>query len=465
MLLPQTKEREYRFKLALRMGLPLFALVISFVTYSLIGNFKTLEPLFLVETLLLLVFSIYFIFYLIYRGFDVKITDDVSKTFSREYLYKYLKEQLKKKSQYTLILISIDNLNDINKQYGIKNGDMILKEVAIWIGKYLQSKDIENFPLGHIKGGDFIIGLDGSKSDYKTILDIMCLKASEFSIKNMEIKISGSISDTRFSKDLDYIIENLFELQEQKRYSKEESLQESINPNELESLVINAISERRVVLMSQAIFEKEKTVFKECYIKLKSENKKILYPTTYLKAINRLGLNIEYDLMVLEEIILHAKEEKNIVYALNISSTSLRNREFLQKTTELLKNTNIKIMFILSEQEYYSHISKYKSIIKSMKNIGVLICIARVGSMHSSFLYLRELDIDVIRYDTYYSNSLKLKKSTAIIDGFNLMAHNKGVKTWIKNIEDRETLELANDLKIDYLQGRYLASLEKIYEN
>jgi GGDEF domain-containing protein len=70
--------------------------------------------------------SIYFIFYLIYRGFNVKITDDVSKTFTREYLFGYLKKELKTNKEYTLILVSIDNLNDINSLYSIKNGDKVL---------------------------------------------------------------------------------------------------------------------------------------------------------------------------------------------------------------------------------------------------------------------------------------------------------------------------------------------------
>ena len=465
MLLPQTKEREYRFRLALRMGLPLFALVLAFVTYSLIGNFKTLETSFIVETLLILIFSIYFIFYLIYRGFDVKITDDVSKTFSREYLYTYLKEQLRKKDDYTLILISIDNLHDINTQYGIKNGDRVLRDVAAWIGKYLKSKNIENFPLGHIKGGDFIMGLGDLENQYATILDILCLKASDLNFENIEVKLSGAICDTSFSHDLDHIIEKLFELQENRRESKEVLLGQNIHPNELESLVVNAIEKRAVIITSQDVYEENRVVFKECYIKLKGTNEKMLYPKTYLKAINRLGLNIEYDLMILEEIVLSLEENEKTVYCLNVSPTSLRNEKFLQKCTELLQNSRIKLMFILSEQEYFSHTSKFNAILKSLKKMGILICITRLGSLHSSFLYLRELNIDIVRFDTYYSNQLKLEKFSNVVDGFTLMAHEKGVKTWLKNIENEETLKLAKKLNIDYLQGKYLGSLEKIYEN
>jgi EAL domain-containing protein (putative c-di-GMP-specific phosphodiesterase class I) len=36
------------------------------------------------------------------------------------------------------------------------------------------------------------------------------------------------------------------------------------------------------------------------------------------------------------------------------------------------------------------------------------------------------------------------------------------VKTWIKNIEDKETLRVASELKVDYLQGKYLNELQEI---
>jgi len=464
MLLPQTKEREYRFKLALRMGLPIFALIIALVSHTLIGNYATLQPSFYIESIILLVFSIYFILYLIYNGFDVKITDDVSKTFTREYLHKYLKKELKTKEEYTLILISIDNLNDINIQYGIKNGDRVLSSVALWIGTYLKKQKIENFPLGHIKGGDFILGLNGSKREYETILELMCLKSSELKVDDIEIKISGAIADSSYSKELDYIIENLFEIQEANRNSKS-LVQESLSPNELESYVINAIDKRKMIIMSQDVFEDKTKIFKECFIKLKTPADKPIYPKTYLKIINKLGLTIEYDLMVLEEILFNIKAKEGEVYALNISPTSLRNEKFLAKTKEFLRESSIKVMFVLNESEYFSHTSRFNSIINSLKSAGVLIAISRLGSIHSSFLYLRELDIDVVRFDTYYSNESKIRENLSIISGFNLMAHDKNIKTWIKNIENEESLVLCKKASIDYVQGKQLSSLEKIYED
>ena len=457
MLLPQEKEREYRFKLALRMGLPIFALVLAFLFHTLSSDYSTLNFSFYLELITLLFVSIYFIFYLIYNGFNTKITDEVTKTFTREYLYEYLNKEIKNKKEYTLLLLSVDNLNDINSLYGIKNGDKVLKKFVIWIEEYFKNEGITNFPIGHIKGGDFIVGLDGKKEKYLTLMDLFCLKSNEFSVDDIEVKISGAIIDTNYSKELDYLIEHLFEIQNRRKNSKSD---DDINPNELELLVINAIKERNLLFMRQDVYEGSKVAFRECFVKLKGENSKIIHPKTYRKVINKLSLGVEFDLMVLEEILLKYHDDE-FTYAINIVPTSLRNEKFLSRVRHLSKEyANLNIMFVLSESEYYSHIKKYNNILLSLKKMGIKIVVDRVGSIHTSFLYLRDLDIDIIRFDSYYSNENKLEKNLNIISGFNSMAKEKGVKTWLKNIQTEKTLELANRLEIDYIQGKYLSDLE-----
>ncbi len=457
MLLPQTKEREYRFRLALRIGLPIFALILAFISHTLITNYQSLHDSFFIEAMLIVLISIYFIFYLIYNGFSVKITDDVTKTFTREYLYNFIKEEIKNKKNYTLILISIDNLNDINTLYGIKNGDKILSEMVIWIGEFFKTKDIENFPIGHIKGGDFIIGFDGLKQEHIVFLELLNLKTREFKIGNIEVNISSAITDTIYSNELDYLIENLFEKHE--KLEKNKNLKqniEDINPNELETTVINAISKRKLHLTFQDIYENDKPVFSECFVKLKSESGKFIYPKTYLKVINKLELGVEFDIVILETLLQNYKH-KDMIYAINILPTSLRNETFLLRVKELLRDNKIKVMFVLFEMEYYSYIERYNSIIDILKGYGVIFGVDRIASIHTSFLYLRELNIDVVRFDTYYSNKEKFIQNSNIIDGFNIIAHEKGIKSWVKNIEDRDTYTLAKKLNIDYLQGKYFS--------
>jgi len=460
MLLPRIKEREFRFRLALRIGLPIFALVLALISHTLVTNYSSLQTSFYIESLLLLVVSIYFIFYLIYKGFNVKIRDYVSGAFTREYLNQYLTKELQQNKAYTLVLISIENLNDINQLYGIKYGDKTLKETVQWIAKYLKKEGIENFPIGHFKGGDFIIGLKETKEKYTTLLELLCLKATEFKVDDIEVKISGMITDTQYSHELDFLIENLFELQEQDKKIIGARKREVVDPNQLEVMVIEAIKNKNLLISLQDVFENSEQIMSECFVKLKAKNGKILHPGTYMKVVQKLGLRIAYDLMVLEESIKIFKESSKTL-AVNIAPTSLRNDRFLSSAKEILDDLQGKeIVFIMSEHEYYSFISRYNTIINSLQSKGVLFCVDKVGSYHSSFLYLRELNIDIIRYDTYYSNMDRIQEHRSIIDGFNLIAKEKKIKSWMKNLQTQESVDFAKELKIDYLQGKYLAELK-----
>jgi len=466
MLLAQKKEREYRFKLALRMGLPIFALVLALIFNTLIDDTVTLTPTFYIEATLILAFSIYYIFYIIYNGFDTRITDIVSKTFTREYLYDYLTKELKKEQEYTLVLISIENFKDINAQYGLKNGDKVLFEVAQWVTNYFEEKNIHNLLFGHIKDGDFLIGLNNEKIKNSALIEMICLKMNDFRIENIEVKIATAITDTSLSYKLEHLIENLFELKElNKNIIHNEDV---INPSEIEQVILKALKYKQFLIMSQTVFEKDDVIAKECFVKLKRDDSKLIHQKSYMKIISRLGLLVAFDLMILEKIISYCDSQTSFIYVVNISATSIRNPLFLIKIKEFFLENNFaknKIMFILSENEYYSHIEKFNLIIDTLHNIGVKVAIDRLGNNHTSFLYLRDLNIDIIRFDSFYSKEIYEKKSQNIIEGLNIIAQNSGIKTWIKMVESREMLEIVKGIGIDYKQGKYLSNLEKIYES
>jgi EAL domain-containing protein (putative c-di-GMP-specific phosphodiesterase class I) len=210
--------------------------------------------------------------------------------------------------------------------------------------------------------------------------------------------------------------------------------------------------------MEQDVFENKRVAFKEAFVKLNSADGKIIHPKSYRKVLNKLSLSVDFDLMVIEEIIVNYSNDFR--YAINIFPTSLRNEKFLLKLKKLLKeHSNSKIMLVLSEMEYYSFTKRYNSIIKSLQSMDVKIAIDRLGSIHTSFLYLRELEVDIVRFDTYYSHEKKLIRNLSIVEGFQMMAHEKGIKTWIKNIENEESLKMVKKIGIDYVQGKFLSNL------
>ena len=310
--------------------------------------------------------------------------------------------------------------------------------------------------------------MDGSKEDFNTILEQFYLKSSDFKVDSIEVDLFGAITDTKGSNNLEQMVENLFEIKENSKNKKTVLNGDNISQNDLESYVINSIKSQSIVMMAQNIFDGEDSIMAECFVKLKTADGKILHPKKYMKIIDSLGLRAEYDFMVLQKSISYYDDKDTVIFALNISPTSLRDNEFLPKVKEILgeyPNVKDRIVFILNETQYYSHIGRYNSILKSLQRIGIKIAIDRLGGIHTSFLYLRDLDIDIVRFDSFYTKDKDNEQHRSIIEGFNLMAHSKGVKRWIKMVENQETLEFAKKIGVNYTQGVYLAPLIKIYED
>ena len=467
MLLPEEKEREQRFKLALRIGLPIFLLflVVSLSFFSI--EQESVPGYYLVMTVSVFAVMIYYIFYLIYQGHEERITDPITHTFTREYLINYFKRKIDA-GTYTVFLISVRNLTDINSRYGVKKGDKILYEVGHWIGDFLKEKGIERFPIGHYKGSDFLIGLNGEKDQYQNLLDLMCLKFDNRTIDEIEISLISAVVDTRYSRDIDQLINRLFEIADEKLAHKIVSDEEEIDPTLLESSVIKAIQNRSFSLMFQEVYEKGKLSMLEASIKLVSDNEKIIHQNKFIPVINRLGLSRTFDEMIFEKIVELCEEvPHHLMIAFTLSPSSIRNNNFLERGLSLLSNNEVargRIMFILSENDYYDHPKRYNEQLQAYRRLGIFITIDNFGAFKSGMTFLKDLKIDVLRFDNTYGKHLDQKEYQTIIKGLNVLAQGLGLKSWIRMVESSNEARMTEKLGIDFVQGMHLGKILPLEE-
>jgi|LGOV01.1.fsa_nt_gb EAL domain-containing protein (putative c-di-GMP-specific phosphodiesterase class I)/GGDEF domain-containing protein len=468
MLLPEEKERELRFKLALRMGLPIFLLfVIILINFFSFGD-GAVPAFFLVIAISAFAVMIYYIFYLLYQGQEERITDPITHTFSREYLINYFKNQIDK-GPYTILLVSVRNLTDINSRYGVKKGDKVLYEVGHWIGTFLKEKEIQRFPIGHYKGSDFLIGLPGSKDKYQNMIDLMCLKFQNRTIEEIEISLTSAIVDTNYSRDIDQLTTRLFQISDEKLAYKPTADEDDIDPTELEASVIGAVKKHSFSLMFQIVDEKETASMLEASVKLINGEGKIIHQNKFMPVINRLGLTRTYDEMILEKVVKVSENvPHNLILALSLSPSSVRNNSFLERALTLLSNNESargRIMFILSENDYYDHPKRYNELLQAYRRLGIFIAIDNFGAFKSSMTFLKDLKVDVLRFDNTYGKHIKEKEYQDIVKGLNVVAQGLGLRSWIRMVEDESQEKIVTSLGIDFVQGNYLgriASLEEI---
>ncbi len=467
MLLPEEKERELRFKLALRMGLPIFLLfVIILISFFSFGDGK-IPAFFLVIAISAFAVMIYYIFYLLYQGQEERITDPITHTFSREYLINYFKKQINK-GPYTILLVSVRNLTDINSRYGVKKGDRVLYEVGHWIGTFLKEKEIQRFPIGHYKGSDFLIGLPGTKEKYQNLIDLMCLKFQNRTIDEIEISLTSAIVDTKYSHDIDQLTTRLFDISDEKLINKQVIDEDEIDPTELEASVIHAIQKHSFSLMFQIVDEKETASMLEASVKLINGEGKIIHQNKFMPVIDRLGLTRTYDEMILEKVVkLSENVPHNLILAFSLSPSSVRNNTFLERALTLLSHNESargRIMFILSENDYYDHPKRYNELLQAYRRLGIFIAIDNFGAFKSSMTFLKDLKIDVLRFDNTYGKHITTKEYQDIVKGLNVVAQGLGLRTWIRMIEDKSQEKIVTSLGINFVQGNYLGKIASLEE-
>lgn len=464
MLYPQEKERSHRFMLALRTGLPLFFLA-AILTFARLSDYIQNIPIsFFILALIILTVSIYFIFYMIYRGFDEQITDPITHTFTRAKVLSILKEEIDKYTEYSIVLVSIDNLSDINARYGTKAGDLVLKTVSSEVGNFFLEKGFEKFPIGHFNGGNFLIGLQGHIHTIRPFLEMMYIKFDDFVVNDIEIKIKGAIVDKSLSSDVVALSERLFESKEMGHEEDEEvklSVEyEDITLLELQENVKYAISNKKLSLMFQPIEAEEEVV--QVSIKLQGKDNKIIHQKSFMPVVKRLGFEREYDELILEKILQVSKTFKSVSFAFNISPSVLRNRRFLQRFKQMVEKERVdfnRLIIFLSEKEVYTNMERYNDLLQEYRGLGVRFVLDNVGSMNASTEYIKRLEVDIIRLDKPFSKHMDSPAYTALVRAYKTMADEMGMKSWVKMIDTIELKNLFEEMKFDYIQGNIISKI------
>jgi len=454
-------ERIQRFKLALRMGIPIFLLT-GVLLFSLLSQYLEHIPgSFIIIIVGILAISVYFQFYLIYQGFNEGITDFITHTFTPSYLKKLFKQRKKKLTQ-TLILFSIDNISDINERFGIKNGDKLLYDTSKLIDAFFQEKGIKNLILSYYKGGNFIILLDGEQSDNRLLFDLFSSKVAYSKIEGIEIKSSGAIIDTKVNDDFEKLIDRLFELQIESQKRQKIILNDEVNLNELENSILKALDHKNLSIMAQEV-ESKKSKILDVSVKLIDENQKLIHQKRFLPIITRLGLRARYELLKIEFIIEETKKYPEYSCVMSIAAEVLRDYQFQTQVESLVSGIKeCRLVFMLEEKEYYSNIKHFDYILQNYRDLGIRIALDGLGNNHTTQLYMKDLHVDMVRFDGSYGKKIEDKRYQNMLEGLNLMAQKMGLYTWVRLIKDETSATIAKEMGIDMISGNYLAKIASI---
>ncbi len=457
MLYSEIKERENRFILSLKIALP-FLFVVAFAILVIVTDLdiKSLLKNNIISFLVITFLYIYYILYQIYMAFKTSLIDNITKAFSRDYILKIVDIE-KKYEDFSVVLLKINNIEDINDRYGIKKTDKILMLFVYKLDEFLKEEGFKNNKIGHIIGGSFLLVLQTDEKKANHFIKQFIKKIENGQIDNIFLKIFYSVSLSSSENSAEELLVSLYE--KIKSDSKDRRKRRiNIKVREFEKLIVNCVKNRDFDFRFQPMEDtktKEIKVY-ELLVRLNSKKYGKISQNQFISVVNRIGYELAFDMIIVEEIFKIATRYKNMIFSINISSYSIRNSQFLNRVKKLLKNYDIKkysIIFEINANNTLNDIARLNENINMLKNFGILIAIDSFGADNTSFKYIKNINFDIVKFDIDYSKRYTEKKHQEILKAFIKIFKSLNVKTVIKFIEDEESYKFFKNIEIDYIQG------------
>jgi len=453
MLLSEKKERERRFKLAIRAALPILMLV-GLIFYSLFFRDEHLNLTIENEVLIgaIVFISVYFIYFLI----DISAKETLLDQKSQGYNQKAFIEEIVMTKPQSLAMLVIDNLDTIRENYSYNDIDILLYTVIHKLNQEFSNNNINDVIIAREYNAEFLLGVDTKSTETKKILK--AFKEKYASLNNIELDIKFAV----ITNSSDNISKTLISLKDlilsQDKDKKATPIYDAKDISQIESYTIEALKNKELKLSFRPILNlaKNRVDIYELSAKL-SHNHKDILPKTFLPIINRLGLGRDYDLLLFEKVLETLPLiDDDICISFNLSPFSLRDSTFQQKFFKKLENSQInpsRLIIELYERKTHHNLSGYLEILKTFRAKGIKIAIDNFGSSNASMEYMKHFHFDIVQFDRDFVTNLEDTNTNAMFKSLIDMSKSMNITTVAKWVDNSIKKAKLQEMGIEYIQG------------
>lgn len=465
MLYSEVKERENRFITALKIVFPFFLLIFIFFSLFKIFN-QSIENFFLL--IILIPIYVYYIFYLIYHGFRTTLIDSTTKAFTFKKIISII-EELGAKENYTIVLLHVDNIDDINERYGASNSDLLLKLFIQRLNDFLKKYYFYNTPIGRCWGGNFIFPIKCHPKELTHFLTIFSKELRNIGINDIEVKMDFSLIEADYDTNVKNIIEKLYILLEESK--KSDFVFPNIKPDIFEQIVDEALKNDKIFFKYQPSMEIQSGEIKivEVLTRISTKEHGFLSKSQIERIVNYTGYEKVFDekifSLLLDEI--SPLMDKNILFSVDISPVSLRNNSFKLYLTTLFHDKKIdpsRFILEISEKNSYEDMSRFREIIGDYQKNGFKIALNNFGGNNCGFEYIKYLPIDILKFDMEFTKKIEDPKYAQILEMYMQFARNLKIKTMLKFADKEALFSKMKAFNPDYIQGFYISKPKTIGE-
>ena len=195
---------------------------------------------------------------------------------------------------------------------------------------------------------------------------------------------------------------------------------------------------------------------------LRLQDDELVLPSNFFPAADRYNLSSQLDRWVIGEtfqwIASHpAHLERLHLCAINLSGHSLNEEKFLEFINDKFMNLPIppnKICFEITETVAIANLTQAANFMRTLKQKGCRFALDDFGSGLSSFAYLKNLPVDILKIDgLFVQDMINDSLDLAMVKSINDIGRVMGKKTVAEFVENEKTLDKLREIGVDYAQG------------
>lgn len=200
----------------------------------------------------------------------------------------------------------------------------------------------------------------------------------------------------------------------------------------------------------------------ELLLRFRDEAGRLVVPGAFIPAAERYGLMPMIDRWVIENALanfdrLHPSGQGLAMATINVSGASLEDESLTELILQLLRRYGVapqRVCFEITETVAVRSLSQVSRFIERLREVGCRIALDDFGAGMSSFGYLKNLPVDIIKIDgSFIRDLLNDPMSHAIVRAVIDIGHQRGLQVVAEWVSSEEILQALVVLGVDYAQG------------
>lgn len=385
---------------------------------------------------------------------------------------------------HVLCYLDLDNFKVVNDSCGHLAGDELLRRVSALLSAQVRSRDM----LARVGGDEFALLLENaSQEEAQALAERMRETVEKFRFQwhARQFSIGVSIgmvpfhSGVAFEALLSHADSACYTAKEQGRnciyvYPVERSLEKAVPAGDMQwAPRLTAALETdgfRLYAQSMRVAGGEDGARRlEILLRLPDagrEGGEIIPPGAFMSAAERYSLAVPIDRWVLGRVVdwfgRHADcLEETELCAINLSAAAVADEGFLDFVTELLDRSGFparKLCFEISESAATADLAHSARFMQAVKARGCRIALDDFGSGLSSFAFLKELPVDMVKIDGSFVRQITASDvDRTMVQSVHDIAASMGKQTVAEHVESASAALMLQDIGVDFLQGFHIA--------